>query len=77
MPWQLQSLHSLGAAEVPEVFLGIYELIGECHDLICILDYLGCSTENGENALEQKQLVLYTERLVSNLFQIWKHKLEP
>lgn len=41
-----------GAAVVPESFLSICELIGECHDQTCILDYFRCSMENGENALE-------------------------
>lgn len=38
-----------GAAQVPETFLGIWELIGECHDWNFILDYFRCCMENGEN----------------------------
>lgn len=40
------------AALVPETILYDSELIRECHDQICILDYFGCSIENGENTSE-------------------------
>lgn len=47
MSWQLFSLYSLCASLVPETFLYVSELIEECHDWVCILDYFRCNMEMG------------------------------